>query len=168
MEFNEVKEILKKDCNLLTVFFSTRPKTKDAVNEAISIVERAIKGEDIVIDEETCKVFREIVFTSVDILLDSALTTTDVQYFTALSDLFMNIYNIQNNSIPYRDIRTLQILTASSRSISDCIYLLSSLLKRILRELNASSSDVILSRKYYDEFSSYLKQITHDDKYNKD
>lgn len=166
MKFEEVKDIINK-INYAEMYPNLRTSyVTNILNKIIEDVEKASKDEEIIpLNKDEKELVNSIVNFTIDDCI-SALSKSDKQVLSAITDLLCNVNSLYNEEIvDPRNIKIMKALISTRLSLDSELYILTNIMKRITKVFMRDQPSDNLSNKYYEEFEKYISTINHDDRY---
>ena len=166
MKFEEVKDIINK-IDYAEMYPNLRTSyVTNILNKVIEDVEKASKDEEIIpLNKDEKELVNSIVNFTIDDCI-SALSKSDKQVLSAITDLLCNVNSLYNEEIvDPRNIKIMKALISTRLSLDSELFILTNIMKRITKVFMRDQPSDNLSNKYYEEFEKYISTINHDDRY---
>lgn len=158
MEFNEVKQTLKKKAYLETTLF---PELRGTVlSKSLSLMEEAIEGKDVEFNPEIRNGWKVLTEKTEQVILRDALSEVETDFLNAVTELGLNmceLFEEFGESIK-KKIRVIQLLLTQKRTIDQGIAVMLLLCQYLANSINDRNYENVLSDKFYKEYKILLEE----------
>lgn len=167
MTYEETRDSLKENINILKTFTSTIGNVEEILNFLFSRIERAMEGEKLeeLSSGEIEKVECTVMCLAQSVLKES-ISSEESEYISRYCQLLLNFLdtttqlpNLKNSVVLIRTV------LLQKRTLDESIFVFVNLLQFLNREIYDRTNESLLSDKYYKEYRKYLVNINHDDSY---
>lgn len=164
MEFEEVKKVITDNFSFGedTLGYS-RERYRKSLDHAFKIIENSLANKAIS-EEDTDGIFNLLIDLQDCILIGSS-KKEDLDIFVAFYEVFSNLNEIIPEVVSKRDLRILDVLISTKKTLNDEFFILGLVLNKISKHLNLDTPSEILSNKYFEEYNVYIKTLDKDKPY---
>lgn len=158
MEFNEVKQTLKKKAYLETTLF---PELRGTIlSKSLSLMEEAIQGGNVEFNPELRNGWEVLMEKTEQVILRDALSEVETDFLNAVAELGLNMCNLfeEFGESIKKKINVIQLLLLQKRTIEQGVTVMLLLCQYLANSINDRNYENVLSDKFYREYKTLLDE----------